>query len=316
MDSIKNELLSSSHIQWVSASRFTPLYVGSASTKVDWNGKNPEGRYNFAVNSVGYDYFRTLQVEMIEGRSFSKDITSDGESAFVINEEAMKQMGLDTAVGKRFSLWDQEGTIIGVSKNYHFQSVKQKIEPLIHVMTRRRLNYLLVRLRVGHIKSGISHLEKSWSKVMNGYPLEFTFFDEAFQSIYSNEKQVGGLLGYFSFMSISIACLGLFSLASHTAQKKSKEIGIRKVLGASVSKISRALCWEFLLLVLVANAIGWLVSYYFINTWLKSYAYRIDIPFTIFALFGLLTMSVALVSVAYQSITAASKNPVETIRQG
>lgn len=314
LDALRNELISGPLIRGVSASRYTPLYVGSNSSKVDWDGKNPEGRYNFAVNSVGYDFFSTLQIEMLEGRVFSRDITTDAETAFIINEEARKQMGVDSAVGKRFSLWGQEGTIIGVSKNYHFQSVRRQIEPLVHVMTGNRLSYLLIRLQAGHIKEALAKLDTSWDRIIPGYPLEFTFLDEAFQNIYTGEKQVGQLLGYFSFMAVCIACLGLFSLASYTAQTRSKEIGIRKVLGSSVIRISRTFCWEFLLLVGAANAIAWPVAYYLIRSWLGHYAYRISVPVGLFVLFGLATTMIALASVAYQSITAARKNPVDAIR--
>lgn len=223
-------------------------------------------------------------------------------------------MEKESVVGERFSFVGVKGSIIGVMKNFHYQPIRNKIEPLaIHVFP-DYINYMLIRISPGSISESLQFVENTWSRVIPDYPLEYRFLDEAFDRMYRTEDRMGTLLKYFAILAVFIACLGLFGLASFTAEQRTKEIGVRKVLGASVSQVTLLLCREFLLLVMLANVIACPVAYLVMKNWLQNYAYQTGLELFIFVAAMAAALVVAVISVSFQAIKAAISNPVDSLR--
>jgi putative ABC transport system permease protein len=264
---------------------------------------------------VDYDYFETLEMEMAQGRSFSKDFPTDAADAFILNETGSRLTGMEDPIGKKFTLWNKSGPIIGVVKDYHFKSLHAKIEPLVLRMFHKNWNrYVIIRIRSDNITETLKTVEYAYKHYHPGYPFEFQFLDESLNALYSSEKRTGRVFRYFMFLAIFISCLGLFGLASFMADQRTKEIGIRKVLGASVSGIFLMLLKEFVKWVLLASAISWPLAYYAMDRWLKNFAYRTDIALWIFLVSGILGLAVAFATVSYQSLKASIANPVDSLR--
>jgi putative ABC transport system permease protein len=259
-----------------------------------------------------------MGIKMLEGRSFSKDHPSDANEGFILNEEAVQVMEMKSPVGKYFRLYGQEGRIIGVMQNACFSSLHRKVEPLVyHVLTNAtgaRYGAILVKLRGGNITEGIAGIERVWKEENPHSPFEFQFLDEAVNSRYGAEYRTGTMFTWFSTLAIFISCLGLYGLASFAAEKRKKEIGIRKVLGSSVAGIVILLSKEFAFWVIVANVIAWPVAWYAMNQWLQTFAYRIETSWEVFLLAGSSALGIALLTISTQAIRAATMNPVEALR--
>jgi ABC-type antimicrobial peptide transport system permease subunit len=250
-----------------------------------------------------------------EGRGFSEDFKTDETEAFIVNEEVAKIMGKESVVGENFSFAGREGKIVGVMKNFHYQSIRNKIEPLaIYIGSPENLYFTLIRIPPESIPASLSFIEDAWRKIIPSYPFEYRFLDEDFDRYYRAEERMGGLLKYFSILAVFIACLGLFGLASFTAEQRTKEIGIRKVLGARVSQITVLLCKEFLMLVLLANVIAWPVAYFMMKGWLQNYPYRTTLGLLVFAAAMATALVVAVISVSFQAVRAAVANPADSLR--
>ncbi|MEJ2636783.1 MAG: hypothetical protein P8184_16015, partial [Calditrichia bacterium] len=204
--------------------------------------------------------------------------------------------------------------IIGVIKDFNFSSLHSKIGPLAIYFDPREIQYLLIKLAPGNLSASVKSIESDWSRIAPGFPFEFNFLDDQINKMYLAEQQVGKVINSFSFLALFIACLGLFGLASFTAEQRTKEIGIRKVLGASVPGTVMLLAKEFTRYVLYANLIAWPVAWYVMNRWLQNFAYRIDIGWWVFALAGGLALLIAILTVSAQAIKAALANPVESLR--
>jgi len=272
---------------------------------------------------VDHDFIETLGIELGPGRNFSKDHPTDATEAFILNETAVKQLGWESpgaAIGKPFERIygpkpDERvtGRIIGVAKDFHFRSLRFDIEPLvIHLWP--WLNYIIVRVQPDHVPSTLAFLERTWQKFDPNHPFEYYFLDDRFASLYRAEESLGQISGAFATLAIFVACLGLFGLAAFTAEQRTKEIGIRKVLGASISGIVLLLSKEFTKLVLVSNLIAWPIAYWAMNRWLQDFAYRIHIGVGTFLLAGVLALIIALLTVSFQAIKAALANPVKALR--
>ena len=266
------------------------------------------------ITWVDEDYLDTFRMEMAEGRFYSKEFPTD-ESAFVLNEAAIKAMRMDIPVGKRF-FWGKSGPIIGVVKNFHYKSLHNEIEPLILILTQdpRRLRFACVRVKADDISGTIGYVEGVWNKFAPGFPFHYDFLDDRLNNLYRVEQRVGTLFNHFTFLSIFIACLGLFGLSSFTAEQRTKEIGIRKVLGASIPNILVLLTREFAKLVLIASLIAWPLAYFIMNSWLQNFVSRTNIKLETLVLSAALALGIALLTVSYQSIRAAVANPVDSLR--
>jgi len=313
-DALKQELIQSPKVLNITGTSQLPTHIGSNSAGARWEGKDPEFSILIGFNSVDFDFTKTLKIEMAEGRSFNKEYVSDQSQAWIVNEEVAKLMDKDSVIGEGFSFQGIDGTIVGVMKNFHYQTLKNKIEPLAIKVNPDNLNYMIVRIPQEDVSASLGFIEKTWKRVIPTFPFEYRFMDERFDMMYRTEQRIGTLLKYFAILAVFVACLGLFGLASFMAEKRTKEIGIRKILGASVIQVTRLLCREFFLLVFVANVIAWPAAYFIMRKWLQSYAYRADIGYVVFIGAMLLALFVAILSVGYQAIRAARANPADSLR--
>lgn len=313
-DLMKQELLKEPNVLRVTGSGHTPSHIGSNTSNFDWPGKDPEYSILVSINAVGFDYVETMKIEMLEGRSFSPEFTADTADAFMVNEEMVRVMGMESAVNQRLTYGDTDGTIIGVMKDYHFQPVDRKIEPLVLYASPKQLNFMVIRLQAGDIPTAIADVKSAWERIVPSYPFDYHFVDQDIDEMYRGWEDMGKLLNYFTILAILIASLGLFGLASFTAEQRTREIGVRKVLGASVGQLVLLISREFAKWVLLANLIAWPISYYVMNNWLQGFDYRIDLSWWIFLASGILALLIALLTVGYQSIKAALANPVDALK--
>jgi len=310
---LKAELVKDGRILGVTGSSHLPSTIGSNSGGADWEGKDPEQQVLIGFSAVDFDYIETLKIEMKEGRAFSRRYQSDTSSSFLVNEEVAALMDKETVIGERFSFMGVEGKIVGVMKNFHFQAVREKIEPLA-LLVGERIQYLLIRFAPGDVTTSLKAVESIWRRVIPNYPLDYRFIDEEFDRMYRVESKIGTLLKYFTVLAVFIACLGLFGLASFSAEQRTKEIGVRKVLGASIAQVTLLLCREFFWLVLVANVIVWPLAYLAMKGWLQNYAYRSGLGIGIFFTAMGLALLVALVSVSFQAVRAAVASPAAALK--
>jgi len=317
---VKQELLKHPEILSVAAGGCLPTTTINTS-QVFWEGKPPSLDVPIETIAVDYDYFELLGMEMSDGRSFSKEHATDALSAFIINEEAANAMGMQSPVGNEIQVGQKKGTIIGVTKNAHFKSLRQKIEPQIfHVLADYDselvdlFGIVMIKIRGNGIPQALASIEGVWKNVNPNLPFEYHFLDETYDSLYNKEKRTSTLFNYFTVLAIAISCLGLFGLAAFVAENRTKEIGIRKVLGATASTVVAMLSADFAKPVLLANVISWPLAYFAMNKWLQAFAYRIDVVWWMFALAGGLALFIALITVIIQAIKAALANPVEALR--
>jgi putative ABC transport system permease protein len=319
--SIRGELLSLPGVIDVGASDLVPSrghLVGSFLPE----GFPDDQQQTMDYINVDPHYIPVLDIEMIAGRNFSEDLATDQDESVLINETAAKKFGWDNAVGKRFVFRPPPGregettyvSVIGVVKDFHLQSLRKKIEPLIIFYDPANLFSVSLRLAPENIMYTMDLLKKKWGELDPDRPFNYFFLDDSYDSQYRREERLKNISFYFSFLAIFIGCLGLFGMASFTAEQRTKEIGIRKVLGASVTGIVRLLAREFLLLVIVANLIAWPLAYWAMNRWLQSFAYRAGISPLLFGFSAIIAISIALITVSYQAIRAALSNPVDALR--
>ncbi len=305
---LKSELRKNSQVINVSAVSNLPSSLGP-SFAPEWEGKQPNQMILVNILNADQDFASTMNIEMNEGRFFSRDFSSDSLDARVINQTTADLLGWQSPVGKTFA----DGKVIGVIKDYHFGSLHSEVRPLC-VFLKNKFNYLLVRVRPGDVSNTIASLEESWSKILPTTPFEYGFLDDNINRLYKEDIRLGKLINTFAVLILFVACLGLFGLASFSAEQRTKEIGIRKVLGASVHEIIFLLSREFTKLVILANIISWPVAYFLANEWLKDFAVKIDVGIWIFLPSGLLAFIVAVLTVGYQAVKTALSNPAKSLR--
>jgi ABC-type antimicrobial peptide transport system permease subunit len=281
---------------------------------VYWEGRGPDQYETFKFVGMDFDYIKTFEMEIVDGRDFSREFQTDPQH-YIVNEEAVKFMKLENPVGKMFSIWEREGQILGVVKNFHSRSLRNEFEPLVLVLTRNwPHNFVFLRIRPENVSQTLKDLEGIWKKFAPNYPFNYSFLDEDFEALYQTDKRTGILFKYFTILAIFISCLGIFGLAAFTAEQRTKEIGVRKVLGASIANIMALISKEFLILLTLANVIAWPAAYVLMDRMLSSYAYRTDISVWTFLLSGVLAYSIALITVSYQAVKAARTDPATTLR--
>jgi putative ABC transport system permease protein len=267
---------------------------------------------------VDQDFVATFGIELAAGRVFSKDYPGDAAGAYMINEEAAEQLGWENPTGKLIAMPAIEreaAPVIGVLKDFHFRSMREKIGPImLFIPPPAWFSFFSVRVRPQNISETLTFLEKKWAEFDPDHPFDYAFLDERINRLHQSEKRMGRLLGHVAILAIFIACLGLFGLAAFTAERRTKEIGIRKVLGASVGNIILLLSKDFAKLVLTGFIVSLPFSYYVMNRWLQNFAYHIDIGWWVFALSGGLALIIALLTVSYQAVRAAIANPVKALR--
>jgi putative ABC transport system permease protein len=313
-DAFRTELTQHPEIKSVTTSSELPTNIRWATTGVDWEGKTPGYRIHWSVMSVDFDYIYTFGLEIVEGRNFSKEMSTDTEAAYIINETGAAVLGYERAIGKKFSLWDTEGTIIGVARDFHIDSLHEQIEPLIIKVNPRWNSFVFVKISSNNIRGVIAKIEEIHQRLNPEYPFQFHFLNAEYENIYLSEKRTGRLFRYFSFLAIFISCLGLFGLSSFMAEQRTKEIGIKRVLGAKVSVILLQLLRDFTKWVLIANVIAWPIGYYAMKQWLKNFAYQTEFDWSIFLFSGVITLLIAVTTVGFKSLRAATANPVDSLR--
>jgi len=314
IDALKEELLKYPGVENVSATLALPHIIMNSTSGAEWDGKGDEETFLVHYNIVDYDFIETFKIEMSEGRSFSQEFSDDTNFGFLLNEEAIKQMGIEEPVGKKYSIGGMEGQIVGVMKDFHFKSLHDPIEPMMFIMMKDHLEYLVVRIDTSDPENTISYLEETMSKFDPEKKYEFKFFDERYDAMYRSEQQMGTILKLFTGLAIFIACLGLFGLSTFMTQQRTKEIGIRKVLGASTSNIVIILSKEFTKWVIIANLIACPVAYFIMNKLFQNFAYRVDMGYKIFSITVILSILIAIITVSFQTIRVAYSNPVDALK--
>ncbi|PTX14686.1 putative permease [Pontibacter mucosus] len=311
-DVVKRELQNTPGVLNVTASDQPPISVGNSTGGIEWKGKDPNTNVLFSVMSVDYDFIETMDVKLLEGRTFSREFGTDTAS-FIINKEAARLMQMQDPVGQWLK-WSIEGRVIGVIDNFHTTSMHIPAQPLILRLHPDFDNLLFARLEAGQTKQALAAIEQIVKRHNPAYPFEYHFLDEDFEKMYKAEAIMGQLTKYFAGIAIFISCLGLFGLALFTAEQRTKEIGVRKVLGASVASIVYLLSKDFLKLVLIANLIALPLGWYFMTNWLNDYADRMELSWWIFAVAFIATVIIAIVTLSFHAIKTAVANPVNSLR--
>jgi putative ABC transport system permease protein len=316
IQALKTEILRNPNILAVSCSSNLPNDIFPRGNS-EFPQKDSVKPFEFCVNSVDYDFVDVYGIEIVEGRNFSRDFSSDMQGAVLINEKAAKNCAWDSPVGREFRFWgNRSGRIVGIMKDFHMQSLHYPIMPVFFVLVPQyyHTEYISIKINTGNIPDTIGYIKTTFKDIVPNFPLDYYFFDEAFNRDYKNDREMGRIFSGVAILTIFIACLGLFGLVAFSVQQRTKEIGIRRVLGANISNLSVLLTKEFVQWVIIANIFAWPIGYYFMNKWLQSFAYRIDLNVWIFILSGLEALVIALLTISYQIIKAATANPVDSLR--
>lgn len=308
---VRNELMKQPSILGVAASDASVIGVNGTTGDTYWDGKPQGSTFLIHTNGIDENFIPLLKMKMVAGKNFS-GAPSDSLH-FILNETAVKQAGIKDPIGKSFTLWQYKGTIIGVVKDYNYTSLKESIEPSIFYYDPPNWT-MYVKTKGKDASAAIAAAQKVWKEYDASFPFQYSFLDDQYNKLYQADERAGILIKVFAAVAILISCLGLFGLITFTAQVKTKEIGIRKVLGASVSSITNLLAKEFLLLVLIAFVIAAPLAYYFMHKWLQDFAYRINITWWMFAVAGFGALLIALLTMSFQAIKAAIANPVKSLR--
>jgi putative ABC transport system permease protein len=316
---IKNELRSIPGVLSATAGRSAPTGSNNIGTECRPNGvSNITGAFRIEVNSVDYDYMNHFGVKLVAGRYFSEDFPGDFPNAMVINEKMVRSLGFKNAqdaLGKSYfiSLNEYKPEIIGVVKDFNSGSLRNEITSQVFMTNPNWFKEFIVKVKSANMTSTINSLKEVWAKFFPQYPFEYSFLDESIDKMYKSEEKYSKVILTFSVVALFIACLGLLGLASLVTEQRKKEIGIRKVQGASIKGIVKLISREFLILVIISNVIAWPVAYFFMNKWLISFAYRIDISLWIFIGSGVLVLLIAMLTVSVQAVKAAMANPVNSL---
>jgi putative ABC transport system permease protein len=323
-DSFRNELKQNPDIVSISFKSSSPLRSGSTSGTISWEGKNPDQQINWCHPMVDHDYFQTLNMKIVEGRDFSREIQSDLLEGFILNEEAVRQGNIEDPVGKQMTVNSKNGVIIGVVKNAQLNSLRFTIQPEVYHLSRtfrEQFQTMFIKIDSGEddhqfnkMAVSLAHIESVWKKFMPDSPFEYQFLDETLGNQYRTETRISRILNTFTILAIFLSCLGLLGLTSFMAEQRTKEIGVRKVLGASITGIVILLSKEFAKWVLLANVIAWPLAYYFMNNWLQEFANRIDIGIGTFIASAIMALFISLLTVSFLTIKAALANPIKSLR--
>ena len=318
---IKQELLRNPNILAATTSKRAPTgrLLDAPGFGVEIDGEVLRNPFSMPHNRAEHDFFKTYKIKIVAGRDFSREYPTDDLEAFILNETAIRRLGFENpeeAIGLPIYTRapDRSGRIIGVAADFNYESMHNEIIPIITYIRLESMNTVSLRITGSNVQETIAYVQSVWSRFNPGYPISYTFLDERIIALYRNEARMMEMFGYFSLLAIFIACLGLFGLASFTTEERTKEIGVRKVLGASISNITILLSKEYSKWVLVANIIAWPVAYFAMRKWLSNFAYHASIGLTIFVLTAVLTFLIALLTVSYQSVKAALGDPAHALR--
>jgi len=313
----REQLSSMPGIEQVTASGQLPIDIGNSTYGVEWEGKNPDDRILFTILTVDYDFLTTMKMEMQDGRTYDRGIVTDS-AGFIVNEVAAAKFNFkEGATNQDLTVWGRKGKVLGVVKNFNFGSLHNPIEPLVMRVPSQKgesLSCLLVRSKANESQVALSSAEKLWKEYAPGYPYEYAFLNQDWENLYQAEGQRGKIFNALAGLSIVISCLGLFGLSAFSAERRTKELGVRKVLGASVPGLVGLMGKEFVVLVLLATIIGCPIGWYIMNGWLKNYAFHVEVGWISLVAAAMSCMIVSLGTVAYHSLKVSSTNPAVSLR--
>ncbi len=308
----KTEVLRNSNILSATATSYLPSERGyHQNVSFEGTAKGAMSHINWIP--VDYDFIETMELELTMGRNFSQGYLLGKGITYILNESAIKQIGWENPLGKRMNIVDW-GPVIGVIKDFHYKSLRHQIKPMALCIFPGSFQHLIVRVKPENISNSIRFMENQWEKVFPNQVFEYNFFDEDFDKLYKTEIRLGNIFNFITALALFVACLGLFGLVHFSTERRTKEIGIRKVAGATILNIVALLTQNFIKWVLIANLIAFPIAYYAMNKWLQDYAYKIEISWWIFVLAGGIVLLIALATVSYQAIKAAMANPVEALK--
>jgi putative ABC transport system permease protein len=313
LEAIKAEMKKVPGVTDLSASVDFPGYENTRLTfYIEEDGKYRQEMIN--LYQVDDRFADMLDIDMLEGRFFSKDHPSDATSAFVINEAAKKIFG-DNPIGQKMACaMGVKGQIVGVTSNFNYSSLHNPIEPLVYLYKPAEAGYLGLKISSGNIPGTLKSIQEAWKKFDNKHPYQYSFLDAQFDSQYKREEKMVSIFGYFSLLTILLACLGLFGLSAFMAERRRKEIGIRKVMGSNAGLILRSFLKDYTLWVLLSNVIAWPLSYYLMERWLQNFAYRTPVSYYLFLTAAGITLLLAVATVSYHALKAANTNPADVLR--
>ena len=314
IQAIKTELLRYSDVVAVSTSGRLPNDIDTFTSR-DWTGRNLDEPIPIFYNTTDYDFIDLFDIQIVEGRNFSRDFPSDEKSVFLVNEAAVRVAEWESPIGQKLTHWRGDtGKIVGIMKDFHHHSLHRPIDPLYIFLDASDYSTVSIKIRSTHIPGTIDYVESVMKKFSPNFPFDYSFFDDVFERAYNTEQRMVSIFSSFAILAILIACLGLFGLTAFASEQRTKEIGIRKVVGASVPKIILLLSQEFIRWVVLANIIAWPVAYFAMNKWLQNFAYRIDLNVVLFLFAAVMALTVAGLTVSVQSVKAAAANPVEALK--
>jgi ABC-type antimicrobial peptide transport system permease subunit len=318
MDALEQKWEASPLVQAVTTARHLPTNIGSNSSGAEWAGMDRDTEILISLTAVDFDYAETLGIDILEGRDFSRafpsDVRADTVGAWLINDKLARIMAKPDVIGEELSFNGVQGPIVGVMDDFHYNSLRADIMPLAMYLDPSAATYTILRVDGKRVSEALEFIETSWAEIVPDFPFEYWFLDENFDSLYREEARMSTLLSYFALVAILIACLGLVGLAAYTAQRRRKEISIRKVLGASHRSVSTLMVREFVILVAVANAVAWPVAYVVSRNWLEGFAYHTDLAPWLFVAAGIGSGLIALLTVGYHAVRAALEDPVIALR--
>ncbi|MBU8892650.1 MAG: ABC transporter permease [Bacteroidales bacterium] len=320
---IKNRLLDDPNIMIVSNQDYLWAAENNRTTGFDWDGKDPEFSIDMLIPKAGFDYLKLLNMKIITGRDFDSKFRTDSTEAFILSETAVIKMGISDPIGKGFKLYNgskwQEGNIVGVVKDINYKSLRQEIEPFVmrvlaHPENNTTYGVMLIKHANKKSKEVVNYTKKIWEEVNSGIPFEYNILEETYENLYEDENKTGRIIMNFSVLAILISCLGLFGLTSFMVDKRTKEIGIRKVNGATSTNIVLLFIGEFVKLILIAYVIAVPIAYYFMNNWLNRFVFKTDLSIPVFIIALIIILFVSSVAIIFKSIKVSNQNPTESLR--
>lgn len=312
LDSFLAELRKSPGVENASSLSHPLVGLSSSTIGLSWEGKNPDEQVKFENVSINMGLIETMGFEMMDGRAFSSDFGDEG-SKIILNEAAVRTIGFEDPIGQIVNLWGDDKEVIGVVKDFNFESLKESVKPAFLKYDPTFAQRIMVRISPQNQQETIAEIDAIFLK-QTAQAMDYSFMDEDYQMLYASEQRVSKLAKYFGLMAIFLSCLGLFGLAAFTAEKRKKEIGVRKVMGASTAGILTLVSKDFVKLILVSILIAVPVAWYFADNWLKTYAYQTNLSWWIFAGSGLVLIFIAILTVGLQAFKAASANPVDSLK--
>jgi putative ABC transport system permease protein len=313
-ETFRNRLSALPGIENVTASSQLPIDIGNSTSGVQWEGKDPDARILFTNLNVDYNFIQSMKMEMAEGRPFDMSLITDS-SNYIVNEKAAEKFGFKNGTaGQDLTFWEEKGKIVGVVKDFNFGSLHNPIEPLIMYINNQSLNCVLVRAKANETEAALRSTEKLWKEYAPGYPFKYSFLNQDWENFYKSEAQRGKVFNTLAVLSIFISCLGLFGLSAFSAERRTKELGIRKVLGASVPGLVQLMNKEFATLVIIAACFGCPAGWYLMTKWLESFAYHIDVGYITLLIASVVCLMIAILTVTYHSLRVAVNDPVKSLR--